>query len=248
MKTLLDYIDQLKTHFTDHITTATVEQDEIILEIAPLHLKSVCLELRDEPAFQFSTLVDLCGVDYLDYGRSEWVTTKATTSGFERGVDAYDDQMTLNGWDKPRFAVVYHLLSLYHNRRLRIRTFIETALDNIDLNTTTLTPIDSVTDIWPSANWYEREAFDLYGVIFQDHPDLRRILTDYHFEGHPLRKDFPLIGHTEVRYDAIEESVIYEPVSSVSPRTLVPKVIRSRQETHSDMISPAGETTTSKES
>jgi NADH-quinone oxidoreductase subunit C len=159
--------------------------------------------------------MDLCGVDYLHHGCSEWETTEASLKGFERGVHALDPSKTNPTWDKPRFAVVYHLLSINKNQRLRLKSFVP---DDTLM-------IDSVTAIWNSANWYEREAFDLYGILFANHPDLRRILTDYGFIGHPFRKDFPLVGNVEVRYDAKQERVIYEAVDIV-PRTLVPKVIR----------------------
>lgn len=184
----------------------TVEiSKEILLETAKI--------LRDHQAFKFEALMDLCGVDYLDYGISEWLTDKATGVGFDRGVD-HSRQLREQKWEKPRFAVVYHLLSYSLNQRLRLKVF---------LNDPPM--IDSVVDIWPSANWYEREAFDLYGILFAQHPDLRRILTDYGFIGHPFRKDFPLSGQVEVRYDKVQQRVIYEPVK-IQPRVLVPKVIR----------------------
>jgi NADH-quinone oxidoreductase subunit C len=150
-------------------------------------------------------------VDYLHYGSSEWETEEATSQGFERACQP----MAGGKWQKPRLAVVYHLLSVQHNKRLRVRAFV--ADDN--------PIIDSVVSIWACANWYEREAFDLYGILFANHPDLRRILTDYGFVGHPFRKDFPLSGNVEVRYDAMSGRVIYEPVDII-PRVLVPKVIR----------------------
>jgi NADH-quinone oxidoreductase subunit C len=176
--------------------------------------------LRDEPEFAFEELIDLCGVDYLAFGDVEWETTAASGSGFSRGVER-----TLDGIapEKPtgdnagarRFAVVYHLLSVKNNHRLRLKTYLPSDAPLVD----------SVVEIWTSANWYEREAFDLYGIMFRSHPDLRRILTDYGFIGHPFRKDFPLIGQVEMRYDIEKQRVIYEPVS-IEPRTLVPKVKR----------------------
>lgn len=207
-----------------------IENEEIILEASKDHLIAICLRLKDDLNFHFESLIDVCGVDYKDYGRSEWVTDPATDTGFERGVTPYEEQMTLHTWKKPRFAVVYHLLSIKHNHRLRLRVFLPFEENNQATQDQRLPTLPSVTAIWPSANWYEREAFDLYGIVFENHPDLRRILTDYGFVGHPLRKDFPLIGHVEVRYDATEGRVIYEPVSSVTPRTLVPKVIRQSTE------------------
>ena len=188
--------------------------DELCYEVQPAELKNVCLVLRDDPALRFEILIDLAGIDYLDYGSSEWKTQSATSSGFSRGVNRSDVRAPHDG---ARFAVAYQLLSVTHNQRLRIRARCEDAEDPL---------IDSVVDIWPGANWFEREAFDLFGILFTGHPDLRRILTDYGFIGHPFRKDFPLIGNVEVRYDADKQRVVYEPVS-IEPRTLVPKVIRS---------------------
>ncbi|MBI4937434.1 MAG: NADH-quinone oxidoreductase subunit C, partial [Nitrosomonadales bacterium] len=181
----------------------------------------------------FTILIDVCGVDYSEYGITEWQTDAATGQGFSRGVDVQtaghlhqrDEDLSV---EQPaatrRFAAVYHLLSISHNQRLRVRCF---APDD------DLPVIPSVTDIWTSANWYEREAFDLYGIIFEGHPDLRRILTDYGFIGHPFRKDFPLSGNVEVRYDAEKQRVVYEPVS-IEPRVLVPKVIRDEVQRRSE--------------
>jgi len=188
--------------------------DELCYEVQPAHLKTVCLALRDDPALRFEILIDLAGIDYLEYGSSEWKTLSATSSGFSRGVNRNGPRAPHDG---ARFAVAYNLLSVSHNQRIRIRARCEDAEDPL---------IDSVCDIWPGANWFEREAFDLYGILFSGHPDLRRILTDYGFIGHPFRKDFPLIGNVEVRYDADKQRVVYEPVS-IEPRTLVPKVIRN---------------------
>ena len=178
-------------------------------------LREVCLELRDSPECAFEQLIDLSGVDYLEYGRSEWRTASATRSGFSRGVArGVNDQPAAA--PPRRCAVVYHLLSVTHNWRLRLRTWCTDGEPPL---------VDSVVGVWPSANWYEREAFDLYGILFRGHPDLRRILTDYGFIGHPFRKDFPLIGNVEVRYDPSRSRVVYQPVS-IEPRTLVPRVIR----------------------
>jgi NADH-quinone oxidoreductase subunit C len=188
--------------------------DELCYEVAPEHLLAVCRTLRDSPALKFEMLIDLAGLDYLDYASTEWKTSSASGSGFSRGVSRDAPRKPHDG---ARFAVAYQLLSITHNWRLRLRSRCVDAEDPI---------IDSVNDIWPAANWFEREAFDLFGILFTGHPDLRRILTDYGFIGHPFRKDFPLIGHVEVRYDAEKGRVVYEPVS-IEPRTLVPKVIRS---------------------
>jgi NADH-quinone oxidoreductase subunit C len=186
--------------------------DELCYEVQPSSIKAVCLALRDDPELKFEILIDLSGIDYLEYGSSEWKTFSATASGFSRGVSS-SPRKPHGG---ARFAVAYQLLSVTHNQRLRLRARCEDAEDPI---------IDSVVDIWPGANWFEREAFDLFGILFTGHPDLRRILTDYGFIGHPFRKDFPLIGNVEVRYDADKQRVIYEPVT-IDARTLVPKVIR----------------------
>jgi len=188
--------------------------DELCYEVQPADLKAVCLALRDDPSLKFEVLIDVAGIDYLDYATTEWKTLSATASGFSRGVNRGGPRLPHDG---ARFAVAYQLLSITHNRRLRLRARCEDAEDPV---------IDSVVDIWPGANWFEREAFDLFGILFTGHPDLRRILTDYGFIGHPFRKDFPLIGNVEVRYDADKQRVVYEPVT-IEPRTLVPKVIRT---------------------
>jgi NADH-quinone oxidoreductase subunit C len=187
--------------------------DELCYEVEPDRLKEVCLALRDSPELKFEILVDVAGIDYLDYATTEWKTYSATASGFSRGVNRDAPRKPHDG---ARFAVAYHLLSITNNQRVRLRSRCVDAEDPI---------IDSVVDIWPGANWFEREAFDLFGILFTGHPDLRRILTDYGFIGHPFRKDFPLIGNVEVRYDADKQRVVYEPVS-IEPRILVPKVIR----------------------
>ena len=177
----------------DALLSQSVALGEVTCEIAPGRIKEVCALLRDDPATRFESLIDLCGVDY-----SSW--------GAEGGV----------AWAGGRFAVVYHLLSLHNNARLRLRV----ALDD-DANPPT---VDSVVEIWAAANWYEREAFDLFGILFDGHPDLRRLLTDYGFIGHPFRKDFPLSGQVEMRYDEEQGRVIYQPVT-IEPRVLVPRTI-----------------------
>ena len=200
-----------------------VERHEVTVQLASADLLMVAAALRDEPDFSFSVLIDLCGIDYLGYGQTEWDTQTVSGSGFSRGVEGqavgrfeWSDRPR-GGSSAERFAVVVHLLSIEHNRRLRMRVFCDDE---------TLPCLPSLTTIWPGVNWFEREAFDLYGIVFDGHPDLRRILTDYGFVGHPLRKDFPLIGNVEVRYDPQKKRVIYEPVNSVDPRVLVPRVIR----------------------
>jgi NADH-quinone oxidoreductase subunit C len=202
----------LKSEFTI-LQSVVIAQDEVTAECDVTSIKNILLQLRDHKSFAFDQLIDVCAVDYLQYGDSQWETEYATESGFSRGVEwkAAKEYAT----SKPRFAVVYHLLSIKKNHRLRIKVFLEERK----------LIIPSAHDIWKSANWFEREAYDLYGILFDGHPDLRRILTDYGFIGHPFRKDFPLSGHVEMRYDAHLQKVIYDPVDIV-PRTLVPKVIR----------------------
>jgi NADH-quinone oxidoreductase subunit C len=188
---------------------------ELTLIVRPAALLEVATALRDEAGLEFAMLVDAAGVDYLTYGMDEWKTLKATESGFSRGVVRGSPPVSP---DTPRrFAVAYHLMSISMNQRLRVRCYPEPGDPP---------RLPSVTDIWPSANWFEREAFDLFGILFDGHPDLRRILTDYGFIGHPFRKDFPLTGQVEVRYDPEQRRVIYEPVD-IEPRTLVPRVIRA---------------------
>jgi NADH-quinone oxidoreductase subunit C len=189
--------------------------------VAPADLLEVARTLRDDPDLRFEMLMDLAGVDYLDFGRAEWRTVAATASGFSRGVN-HAAPHTLAG--NKRFAVVSQLLSIAHNRRLRLRVWCDEIEDPV---------IDSLTGIWASADWFEREAFDLFGILFKGHPDLRRLLTDYGFIGHPFRKDFPLIGNVEVHYDPQLKRVVYAPVS-IEPRTLVPRVIR-----HDNRYDPA---------
>ena len=233
---------------------------ELGYRVPPDALLDVCRTLRDEPELKFEMLIDVCGVDYHDYGKDEWQTTSATGTGFSRGTLRDTDSAVIDdekhrahraGTDfsgatpldpdpgvphdaeqhvryRPagRFAVVYHLLSITHNHRLRLKVFC--ASDERPI-------VDSVYDVWNSADWFEREAFDLYGILFRGHPDLRRLLTDYGFIGHPFRKDFPLIGNVEMRYDPAKGRVVYEPVS-IEPRTLVPKVIRDDARYEPDLI------------
>ena len=172
------------------LVRACADRGELTVTVAAADLREAARILRDDPQLAFSTLVDLCANDYEGFG-------DAPPAG-------------------PRFAVVLHLLSIRHNRRLRVKCFCPD--DGFPV-------VDSLVDVWPSANWYEREAFDLYGVVFEGHPDLRRILTDYGFMGHPFRKDFPISGHVEMRYDPVQRRVVYQPVT-IEPREIVPRVIR----------------------
>ena len=176
----------------DAVLTSSIDLGELTVDLAVEALHETCKKLHSGENFAFDTLIDVCGVDYLDYRK-------------EAGEES----------TQPRFAVVYHLLSTARNQRLRLRVFVEESSPMVD----------SVIDIWKSADWFEREAFDLYGILFKGHPDLRRILTDYGFVGHPFRKDFPLSGHVEMRYDEEKGRVVYQPVS-IEPRVLVPRVIR----------------------
>ena len=207
-------VARIQKRFGASVGECRVHVGQVTVEIDAANLRTVCLALRDEEEFAFGQLVDVCGVDYLDYGRADWATSEtATSDGFSRGVERREDLQ--EEIDLSRYVVVYHLLSHTHNQRLRLKS--EAPGDP--------PCVDSVVDIWSSANWFEREAFDLYGILFDGHPDLRRILTDYGFIGYPFRKDFPLIGDVEVRYDPEKKRVVYEPVS-IAPRTLVPRVIR----------------------
>ncbi len=208
---------RIEERFGEQATRVASSCGELTIEVDKDDLLTVAVALRNEPEFGFEMLMDVCGVDYLHYGDVEWTTSSATETGFSRGVERTPVILDeADEFDARRFAAVYHLLSLRHNTRLRMRVFTGTGNPPI---------IRSVVDIWNSANWFEREAFDLYGILFEGHPDLRRILTDYGFIGHPFRKDFPLIGNVEVSYDADKGRVAYQPVS-IEPRTLVPRVIR----------------------
>jgi len=209
----LEALEENLEGFEAEQCTRSRERGELTLRVPRNHLLDVMQMLRTNKNIGMEVCIDVCGVDYATYGESEWITDGAANSGFGRGVEE-DERPELD--PENRFAVVYHLLSMTHNTRLRVKTFLDAT-----------TPIvDSVTGVWNGVDWFEREAVDLYGIMLTGHPDLRRILTDYGFIGHPFRKDFPLIGQVEMRYDAEQGRVVYEPVSSVEPRTLVPRVIR----------------------
>jgi len=207
-------IENLQKAFAKQLLKCDEKYHQVTIEVQPEHLQDICFHLRDDENFYFDQLMDVCGVDYLDYGKAEWITNKATAKGFERAA-VRSEKYNVFKRQGPRFAVVYHLLSLHYNQRLRIKVFLK--------HEPLIVP--TVIDIWPSANWFEREAYDLYGILFDGHPDLRRIMTDYGFNGHPFRKDFPLSGYVEMRYDAAQGRVIYEKVD-IEPRVLVPKTIR----------------------
>ncbi len=213
-ESLQSFAELLKLRLDNLISGCGIATGQVTLEVSADNLLAVCNALCKEPEFAFEQLSDLCGVDYSAYGQADWETKDTTSTGFSRAVSKGIFHK-VDPDDKTRIAIVYHLLSIKHNRRLRVRCRLETNPPRID----------SVINIWASANWYEREAFDLYGVLFVGHPDLRRILTDYGFVGHPFRKDFPLHGNVEVRYDTDKQRVIYQPVT-ITNRVLVPKVIR----------------------
>lgn len=182
-------LERLQSRFGDTLTRCEEAIGEVTIEVPRSQIVEVCTALRDESALHFEQLIDLCGIDYSTYGDEEW--------------------------QGDRFAVVYHLLSVKNNQRVRVRAFVEDEDPRIA----------SVVDIWNCANWYEREAFDMFGILFEGHPDLRRLLTDYGFIGHPFRKDFPLEGHVEMRYDPERRRVVYEP-NETELRINVPRVIR----------------------
>ncbi len=178
---------------------ATVQRvGEFTIEVTPQSAGEVMKSLRDHESLRFDQLIDLCGVDYTTYATESQAPEYVENSG------------------NPLLAVVYHLLSTVHNRRIRVRVRLDPEHP----------VVDSMAGLWPVADWFEREAFDMYGILFVGHPDLRRLLTDYGFIGHPFRKDFPLSGHVEMRYDEKRGRVVYQPVS-IEPRVLVPRVIRT---------------------
>lgn len=181
--------ERICERFGDRISSTNVSLGELTVVIEKDCVLPVTEALRDNSEFAFEEVMDVCGVDYSDYANGDW--------------------------EGPRFAVVYHLLSLSNNHRMRLKVFLDGEPP----------VIDSVVSIWTSANWFEREAFDLFGIVFEGHPDLRRILTDYGFIGHPFRKDFPLIGQVEMRYDPEQKRVVYQPVS-IEPRINQPRTIR----------------------
>ncbi len=230
-QTIEQFAHALRTAFPDATVDVALPRGEVTLSVSAAAWYETNEVLKND--FAFEQAMDICGVDHLGYGEGEW-DTDVSSQGFSRGVDAmgpgrfswgeFPTHTDLHsGEEMPdevrakRFQVVLQLLSISNNQRLTVQCFCEDAR---------MPTVDSLTSIWQGLNWFEREAFDLFGIIFVGHPDLRRILTDYGFVGHPFRKDFPLIGNVEVRYDAEKERVIYEPVTSVEPRVGVPRVIR----------------------
>jgi NADH-quinone oxidoreductase subunit C len=190
MSTKLEQLcGQLATVLGEKLGKLRVDTQQIVIDIAAADLTAAMTALRDDASLAFAQLLDVCGMDYVDYG---------------------------GNYEGPRYAAVYHLLSVQHNWRVRVRAFCPD--DGMPI-------LDSMIPVWPSANWFEREAFDLYGIVFDGHPDLRRILTDYGFVGHPFRKDFPIYGNVEMRYDPEQKRVVYQPVT-IEPREIVPRVIR----------------------
>ena len=201
MSTLSSLQAYLPNLLGNALLSQRVDLGELTLEVENASIKDVLEKLRDDQQCQFDQLIDLCGMDYSEYGSEEGGPSNTQSNG--------------KPWDGSRFAVVYHLLSLNHNLRIRIRSQLD---DNQPVT-------DSIIDVWPVADWFEREAFDLFGIIFTGHPDLRRLLTDYGFIGHPFRKDFPLSGQVEMHYDEKQGRVVYKPVT-VEERILVPRTIR----------------------
>lgn len=229
--------EKLTACFGERIEITDTGPDMLTIQVPVDEWLEVAQTLRDDPRFAFHQLTDLCGVDHLGYGQVEWETTDATHEGFSRGVEGmgpgrfdWKNRPEASEFEQ-RFRVVVHLLSTQKNARLRMTTF---ASDE------GMPVVPSLVEIWNSVNWYERETFDMFGIIFEGHPDLRRILTDYGFTGHPFRKDFPLIGNVTVRYDEEKGRVVYEPVE-IEPRVLVPRVIRDDTRYKADDIDQAAE-------
>jgi NADH-quinone oxidoreductase subunit C len=215
--------ESLRARFTNIGAVVSEALGEITMEVPAASWLDCARTLRNDSEFAFEQAVDLCGVDYLSYGHDEWDTRDVSSQGFSRGVEGLGAGR-FNWAERPeaalrerRFGVVVHLLSITYNHRLRLRSFCPD--DEVPT-------VASLTTVWRGLDWFEREAFDLFGIVFDGHPDLRRILTDYGFVGHPFRKDFPLIGNVEVRFDPIKGRVVYEPVS-IDPRVGVPRVVRA---------------------
>lgn len=215
-------LNSIKKLITDNFKNYKVSIEDNLLLLKENETNNIFQFLKSNEKLSFDTLIDIIAIDYLEYGEYEW-ETKKSNNGYSRGYsNSSSFRKTFNDLDKNldtssnRFAVIYQLLSTVNNTRLGIKVVCE---NNSNPH------LDSVCSIWSSANWYEREAYDLFGIYFSGHPDLRRLLTDYGFVGHPLRKDFPLVGNSEVSYDIEKDRVVQKPVS-IEPRVLVPKVIR----------------------
>ncbi|MDC0225835.1 NADH-quinone oxidoreductase subunit C [Gammaproteobacteria bacterium] len=196
---------------------ASMNQSNPEIKVKNDQLIEIAQILREDQSYEL--LLDVIAVDYLTFGNADWKTNTATNTGYSRAV-----QPTIipeiDATFKDRFAVFYQLLSVSTNQRLTVKVFAS------ESNPPT---VPSVVSIWSSADWFEREAFDLMGIQFEGHPDLRRILTDYGFIGHPFRKDFPTNGNLEVVYDEEKGEVVYQPVS-ISTRPSVPRVIRDQDD------------------
>ncbi len=215
MSYLEDLQSKLQAGLGEQVDASHIAFNELTITVSPENWLDVANALKSD--FRFEELIDVCGVDYLAYRQENWETARAANTGFSRGVFDFDDEEETNSeLQGPRFASVYHLLSLSANVRLRVKVFAD---DN------EFPVVPSVVTVWDCANWFERESFDMYGIVYEGHPDLRRILTDYGFVGHPLRKDFPLEGHVEMRYDSVKKRVVYEPVS-IENRVNVPRMVR----------------------
>ena len=207
----------LREIFAERALSITDALREVTMVVAARDLTEVMTALRDRSEFRFDQLTDVCGVDYGSYGQAGWTGGASPDVAAQTLLDAPEQAPNEAGQSRSkRFAAVYHLLSYVHNWRLRVRAYAD---DN------EFPVVDSVVGVWPSANWFEREAFDLFGIMFTGHPDLRRILTDYGFVGHPFRKDFPIYGNVEMRYDPEQQRVIYQPVT-IEPREIVPRIVR----------------------
>jgi NADH-quinone oxidoreductase subunit C len=207
---------ELQSAFGQQLKASKFAFGELTVEVAPSDWLAVAERLRDD--FDFEQLIDVCGVDYSAYRKETWEIASAPNTGFSRGVFDFDEEdLPVEALNAPRrFASVYHLLSIKKNLRLRVKVYAEAS---------ELPVVPSVISVWNDANWFEREAFDMYGIIYTGHPDLRRLLTDYGFIGYPLRKDFPLVGHVEMRYDPVKGRVVYEPVE-MENRVNTPRIVR----------------------
>ncbi|NQY43260.1 MAG: NADH-quinone oxidoreductase subunit C [Legionellales bacterium] len=210
-----EIISLIKKYLSDEVERLIDDYNEVTIIVNSSDLLRVADVLKKSP-FDFNMLMDLCGVDYLHYGLSDWETTDATARGFARGIERGSKKNMDKFYRDKRYGCVYHLQSLKHNTRIRMKVYLPEGSP----------VVDSVVEIWRAADWYEREAYDLYGIVFDNHPNLSRILTDYGFKEHPFRKDFPLSGYLEMRYDGKTQKVIYEPVD-IDEREMLPKIFRN---------------------